>query len=73
MNGASLLPVDVKRRAAMLKFFTGNERVNNHPHILDSNRIENIEYVHDSSGVRKGYLIAVAESSQEINEDNYFN
>jgi len=72
MNGILFSPGEIKRRAALLKFFTANESVANHPHILDSNRIENIEYVPNPSGVRKGYLIAVAESSQDINEDDYF-
>lgn len=72
MNGVSFVFGEIKQRAALLKFFTANESVNNHPHILDSNRIENIEYISNPAGVRKGYLIAVAESSREINEDNYF-
>ena len=71
INGVSLFPVDIKRRAAILKFFTANESVKNHPQILDSNINENIEYVHNPSSVRKGYLIAVAESSQDINENDY--
>ena len=72
MNEISIIPVEVKQRAALLKFFTANESVNNHPHILDHNRIENIEYIPNPTGVRNGYLIAVAESSQEINENDYF-
>jgi len=71
INGVSAVPVDIKRRAAMLKFFTANESVKTHPQILDSNINENIEYVPNPSSVRKGYLIAVAEASQDINENDY--
>lgn len=72
MNGVEFIPSEVKKRAALLKFLTSDEIINNRSQILDFNLIENIEYTPNPSGVRKSYLIAVANCSEEINEDYYF-
>jgi hypothetical protein len=71
MNGVKFNPVGIKKRAALLKFLTTNEYAKDHPHILDTNKMENIEYTPNPASVRRGYLIALADRSEEINEDDY--